>query len=291
MKNYYITFPNFKPTIYTIGSWSLSWYGLMYFLGFLFALYLSKKYSDNKKYKWNKTISNNLIYTSFFGLYIGGRIGYIVFYNPRYYFNNLLNVFKIWEGGMSFHGGLIGIIIVIFYFSKISKKNFFNISDFVTLLVPCGLGMGRIGNFINSELCGRVSSNIFFSILFPSSQTEDLKLVINKPELKILINEFGVLPRYPSQIYESFLEGLVLFIILNIFSNILKKPGDMSAIFLIFYGIFRIIVECLRQPDPQIGLFNNMISMGQILSIPMIIIGIIIIVYNHIKYINFYGKI
>src|SRR5580765_5001016 len=129
MNNYYISFPNLKPMILTIGPVSLSWYGMTYLLSFLFALHFSKKYNKNITNQWNDTTVENLIYTAFFSLYIGGRIGYIIFYNPYYYFNNIINIFKIWEGGMSFHGGLIGVIIIIFYYSKKTKKNFLHISD------------------------------------------------------------------------------------------------------------------------------------------------------------------
>ncbi|HMI77104.1 MAG TPA: prolipoprotein diacylglyceryl transferase [Buchnera sp. (in: enterobacteria)] len=287
MNNYYFVFPNLKPIIFTIGPFSLSWYGMTYFLSFLFALYLGKKYANNTNNQWNNKIVENLIYSAFFGLYIGGRIGYIIFYNANYYFNSISNIFKIWEGGMSFHGGLIGIIIIIFYFSKKIKKHFLEISDFLTLLIPFGLGIGRIGNFINGELWGRVSSNIFFSILFPESQAKDLKLVTINPELQCLLNKLGVLPRHPSQIYESFLEGVILFIILYLISKILKKPGDLSATFLIVYGLLRFIIEFFREPDPQIGLFQHIISMGQILSTPMIIIGMSIIIYNRINFYKF----
>lgn len=170
------------------------------------------------------------------------------------------------------------------FFSKKTTKSFLQITDFIAPLVPFGLGAGRIGNFINGELWGRISTNMPLSMLFPGSKEMDLILSDSNPELQILIQKFGVLPRHPSQIYEFFLEGVILFIILHLFSKIKTKEGTISAIFLISYGILRIIAEFFRQPDPQIGLLFGIITMGQMLSCPMIIIGIAIIVKNYVKF-------
>ncbi|CAL4324094.1 Phosphatidylglycerol--prolipoprotein diacylglyceryl transferase [Buchnera aphidicola (Pemphigus immunis)] len=284
MNHIYIPFPNLNPIVFSIGKISLHWYGIMYLLGLFFALYIGKK-KIKKNNKWTQEEIENLIYNCFFALLIGGKLGYIIFYNPSYYLNNINNIFKIWEGGMSFHGGFIGVIIAIFFFSKKTKKPFLQITDFIAPLVPFGLGAGRIGNFINGELWGRISTNMPLSMLFPGSKAIDLMLSDSNKELQILIQKFGLLPRHPSQIYEFFLEGVILFIILHWFSKIKTKEGTISAIFLISYGILRIIAEFFRQPDPQIGLLFGIITMGQILSCPMIIIGIAIIIKSYIKYI------
>lgn len=272
----YINFPNFNPVIFSIGSISAYWYGLMYLTSFMFAVWYGKKNNIKNKMTWDEKKIETLLYAIFLGSCIGGRIGYIIFYNFLYFSQNISYIFYIWKGGMSFHGGLIGAIITIFYFSLKNKKKMLEISDFITPLVPFGLGAGRLGNFINSELWGRVAPDFSYAMLFPNSKYQDLKFIINHPKLKPLMDQYGVLPRHPSQLYEFFLEGIVLFFIIYIFTKKSRPIGSTSGLFLIAYGIFRIIAEFFREPDPQIGLFKNIVTMGQILSIPMIIIGFII---------------
>lgn len=220
---------------------------------------------------------DKLLYVIFICACIGGRIGYIIFYNFSYFSQNILCSMHIWEGGMSFHGGLIGATLAIYYFSLKKNIQILKISDFIVKLVPFGLGAGRLGNFINGELYGRVAPNFSYSFLFPSTYSEDLKIARNNIQLQCIFNKYGALPRHPSQLYEFFLEGIILFIIIYFFSKKKGKIGSISAVFLISYGILRIISEFFREPDPQIGLFKNIITMGQILSIPMILIGCIII--------------
>ncbi|ANF17153.1 prolipoprotein diacylglyceryl transferase [Buchnera aphidicola (Schlechtendalia chinensis)] len=271
----YILFPNFNPVIFSIFNISMSWYGFMYFLGFLFVLYRGKVFLSKIGLLYEEVES--IIYFGFLGLFVGGRIGYIILYNPWFFLNNVSHIFKVWEGGMSFHGGLLGVILVIFYFSKKFNKNFFLISDLLVPLVPIGLGAGRLGNFINGELWGRVAPNFQFSFLYPTSKEIDLEMSKYDFQLKMLMSKFGALPRHPSQIYEFFLEGVVLFIALHYFSKKIKTVGVVSSIFLILYGILRIIAELFREPDYQLGFFFKFFTMGQILSIPMIIVGFIII--------------
>ncbi|XBC43582.1 MAG: prolipoprotein diacylglyceryl transferase [Buchnera aphidicola (Meitanaphis flavogallis)] len=277
MHDSYILFPNFNPIIISIFNVSIRWYGMMYLLGFVFILYQGKK--SIKKIGLKKIEIEDILYFSFFGVMVGGRLGYILFYNPLFFFNNPIHVFKVWEGGMSFHGGLLGVIVVILYFSRKLNINFFLISDLIVPLVPVALGVGRIGNFINGELWGRIAPGFSFSILFPMSREIDLELAKNDLQLQFLIKKFGMLPRHPSQIYEFFLEGIILFFVLHYCSKKVKTVGIISSMFLIFYGIFRFIVELFREPDYQIGLFKNFLTMGQILSIPMIIFGILIIFF------------
>lgn len=233
--------------------------------------------------KINKEKIEQLLYFVFISACIGGRLGYIIFYNFSYFSKNILCALHIWEGGMSFHGGLVGAVIAIYYFSLKNNIKILKISDFIVPLVPFGLGAGRLGNFINGELYGRIAPNFSYSMLFPTSYSEDLKIVSKNPQLKSILDEYGVLPRHPSQIYEFFLEGVFLFFIIYFFTRKKRKTGYVSAFFLIGYGILRIIGEFFREPDPQIGLFKNVITMGQILSIPMIIIGCIIIGISNYK--------
>ncbi|WP_425619586.1 prolipoprotein diacylglyceryl transferase [Buchnera aphidicola] len=272
----YIFSPKFNPIIFSIGPISAHWYGFMYVISFIFATWYTKYNKKNKIKLCDKKIEI-LLYFVFIGSFIGGRIGYIIFYNFAYFYKNILHIFYIWEGGMSFHGGLIGAIISILYFSLKYKKNIFEISDFISPLIPFGLGAGRLGNFINGELWGRVSPNFSYAMIFPNSKYQDIKIAENNANLKLLLDKYGSLPRHPSQLYEFFLEGIVLFLIMNFISKKKTNKGFVSGIFLIFYGIFRIFSEFFREPDPQIGLLYNIITMGQILSLPMIIFGFIII--------------
>ncbi|XBC42165.1 MAG: prolipoprotein diacylglyceryl transferase [Buchnera aphidicola (Meitanaphis elongallis)] len=276
MNNTYISFPNFDPVIFSISNVPIYWYGIMYLLGFIFVLHRGKVCIKQIGLKTEEI--EDMLYFIFLSLLIGGRVGYIFFYYPSFFFNNYLHIFKIWEGGMSFHGGLLGVIIAIFYFSKKLKKNFFLISDLIVPLVPVGLGAGRIGNFINGELWGRVAPNFPFSVLFPTSKMIDLEISKNNLQLQLLMSKFGVLPRHPSQVYEFLLEGIALFFLLRFFSKKVKISGIVSSVFLIFYGLFRIIVEFFREPDYQIGLFKNFLTMGQILSIPMTIGGCLMMI-------------
>ncbi|WP_158379454.1 prolipoprotein diacylglyceryl transferase [Candidatus Williamhamiltonella defendens] len=277
----YFTFPKFDPIIFSIYSIALHWYGLMYVLGFIFALWLATKRANKPHSHWNRIEVENLLYACFMGVFIGGRLGYVLFYNFSAFWDNPLYLFKVWEGGMSFHGGLIGVICVMLCFARRTHRNFFQVADFVAPLIPFGLSAGRLGNFINGELWGRVAINTSWAVLFPGSRGEDISLAAGDPTLQNLLNQYGVLPRHPSQIYEMFLEGLVLFMILNLFIRRSRPIGSVSALFLIGYGIFRVIVEFFRQPDQQLGLFDGVITMGQILSIPMILFGFIILIWAY----------
>lgn len=195
-------------------------------------------------------------------LFLGGRIGYVLFYQFPVFIHDPTYLFKVWDGGMSFHGGLIGAILSMLWTARSQKRNFWATADFIAPLIPFGLGVGRIGNFINDELWGRVT-DVPWAVLFPSG---------------------GYLPRHPSQLYEAFLEGVVLFCILNWYIRKPRPLASVSGLFLFFYGIFRFFVEFFREPDPQLGLFfGHEISMGQILSTPMIIIGALIVYVSYKK--------
>ncbi|MBG3081563.1 prolipoprotein diacylglyceryl transferase [Proteus mirabilis] len=277
----YLKFPEIDPVMFSIGPVSLHWYGMMYLVGFVFALWLANRRAAKPNSGWNKNEVETLLYVGFVGVFIGGRLGYVLFYNLPVFLNDPLYLFKVWDGGMSFHGGLIGVICAMIWFAKRTKRRFFQVADFVAPLIPFGLGLGRIGNFINGELWGRVTLDTPWAFLFPNSRSEDLQLVAQDPSTLLpIIQEYGVLPRHPSQLYEMLLEGVVLFIILNIFVRKNRPVGSVSGLFLIGYGAFRIIVEFFRQPDAQLGLFSG-VSMGQLLSIPMILLGIIFMVWAY----------
>ncbi len=280
MSTSYLAFPNIDPVIFSIGPVSLHWYGLMYLVGFVFALWLANRRAAKPNSGWHKNEVENLLYAGFAGVFVGGRLGYVLFYNLPMFLDNPLYLFKVWDGGMSFHGGLVGVICAMWWFSRRTKRHFLQVADFVAPLVPFGLGMGRIGNFINGELWGRVTLDTPWAMIFPGSRSEDIALATSDPSLWPILEKFGVLPRHPSQLYEMVLEGIVLFIILNIFIRKSRPTGSVSGLFLIGYGAFRIIVEFFRQPDAQLGLFDG-ISMGQILSVPMILAGIALIVWAY----------
>lgn len=281
MSNSYLAFPKFDPIIFSIGPVSLHWYGLMYLVGFVFAMWLAVRRANKPSSGWTKDEVENLLYAGFLGVFVGGRVGYVLFYNLPLFLDNPLYLFKVWDGGMSFHGGLMGVILVMLWYARRTRRTFFQVSDFIAPLIPFGLGAGRLGNFINGELWGRVTTDTPWAMLFPSSRSEDMAIVTVDPKLLPLLNEYGVLPRHPSQLYELLLEGVVLFIILNLFIRKPRPMGAVSGLFLIGYGAFRIIVEAFRQPDAQLGLFDGVISMGQILSVPMVVAGIIMMTWAY----------
>ena len=244
---------NLDPIAISFIIFDIRWYSLSYIFGILLG-WLHLKLFIIKDNSLNRNFSELISYL-IFGIIIGGRLGYVFFYNFNYYWSNPLEIFFIWQGGMSFHGGLIGVIIFCYLFSKKKHLNIFIFLDLVSLAAPIGIFLGRISNFINSELYGRVTE-LPWSVKF----------------IKVDNNY-----RHPSQIYEAIFEGLILFIILNYFSkNLIKKPGLISALFLIFYSIFRFIIEFTREPDLQIGLLILNLSMGQIISIFSIIFGAIL---------------
>ena len=256
-------FPNINPIALDFGIVKISWYALSYIIGILSSWYLILKIIKLKKVQISNKIISDLISNCMVGIILGGRLGYVIFYNPEFYFNNLIEIFKIWNGGMSFHGGFIGVILAIIYSSKTSKIPIIMFSDLISIVAPIGIFFGRVANFINGELFGRVT-NHYFGMIFPNG---------------------GKLPRHPSQLYEAFFEGIVLFIIMIILINkqkLFEKKGFLTASFVSLYGIFRFFIEYLREPDGHIGLIYFDFSMGQILSLPMIISGLyfMIIFYN-----------
>ena len=255
---------NLDPVLIDFGLIAIRWYSLAYIFGIILGWWLGKiiiiKISKKTNLKFNLEEFDDLISYLIISIIIGGRLGYIIFYNPTYYISNPLDIIKIWEGGMSFHGALIGIIIGTHLFSL--KKNIptFFLLDVIACVSPIGIFLGRIANFVNGELVGKIT-NVTWSVVFPAIDN---------------------LSRHPSQLYEAILEGLVLFILLNSFIFYQKyKIGTCSYLFLIFYGVFRVISEIFREPDPQLGYFFNFLSMGTILSLFMIVFGLII--FNNLR--------
>jgi phosphatidylglycerol:prolipoprotein diacylglycerol transferase len=276
----FLDFPQFDPVIFSFNDViSLRWYGLMYLVGFLFALWLGTRRAGKPNSGWSKDEVENLLYAGFLGVFLGGRLGYVFFYNFPLFLADPLYLFKVWDGGMSFHGGLIGVLATMFIFAYRTKRHFFQVADFIAPLIPFGLGAGRLGNFINGELWGRVT-DVSWGMRFPTAKAVDLSYANLHPEWAQYL-ENNMLPRHPSQIYQMLLEGVALFIILNVYARKPRPMGAISGLFLIGYGTFRFITEFFREPDAQLGLFANVISMGQILSLPMIIAGIIIMVWAH----------
>ncbi len=277
MITHFLNFPNFDPVIFSIGPVALHWYGLMYLLGFLFAWWLATKRANKPNSGWSKEEVENLIYLCFIGVFIGGRVGYVIFYNFPLFLADPLYLFRVWQGGMSFHGGLLGVITMMFIFAWRNHRRFLQVSDFVAPLIPFGLGLGRLGNFINGELWGRVT-NISWGMRFPTAINADQRYIVEHPMWAPLM-EHGMLPRHPSQLYQLFFEGILLFILLNVYQRKPHRLGSITALFLIGYGSFRFITEYFREPDAQIGLLAGVISMGQLLSLPMIIIGLIMMLW------------
>ena len=248
---------NFDPVAIEIFSLEIRWYSLSYIGGILIGWVLAKNFFINNKILKDQ-FDDYLTYL-IIGLILGGRIGYVLFYNLEYYSKNIFDIFKIWEGGMSFHGGLIGIIFGSYLFAKKSKTNIFKFLDVISLVAPIGIFLGRLANFINSELYGHETS-MPWAVQF----------------IKI-----DNLYRHPSQIYEAILEGIILFIILLYFwnKNFLNQTGKLSALFLIFYSLFRFFVEFFRVPDEQLGYLIFDLTLGQIISLAFFIFGIFLIIF------------
>ena len=250
---------NFDPVAIQIFSVEIRWYSLAYIIGILLGWALGKKIfilNTNLKEKFDDYITYVIL-----GIIVGGRLGYVFFYNFNYYSNNLLDILKVWQGGMSFHGGLLGVIIASILFSKKNNQNSFEYLDVVSIVAPIGIFFGRIANFINSELYG-VETKIFWAVKF------------------IKIDD---LYRHPSQLYEAFFEGLILYFILIYFRNkgFIKIPGFISGLFLFFYSIFRFLIEFFREPDEQIGYLILNLTMGQIMSIIFFLIGTYLIMTKY----------
>ena len=248
-----LNYPLIDPVALRLGPIQIHWYGIMYLLGFSAAWWLGKHRATRPDIQLTTEQVSDIIFWGALGVVFGGRIGYILFYDLPGYLAHPITMLQIWRGGMSFHGGLLGVLVAMWIYQyRFLGRGFFYLTDFLAPLVPIGLGLGRIGNFINGELFGK-PTDLSWGVIFPHG---------------------GPIPRHPSQLYEFFLEGVVLFLILWFYSRKPRPRMAVSGLFLGVYGGFRFIVEFLRQPDPQIGyLFGDWLTMGQVLSLPMILFG------------------
>ena len=253
------THPTFDPIAIHLGSFGIHWYGLMYLTGFLAFIALGRwRISHQNWQSWTPQMLDDALFFGALGVIIGGRLGYVVFYQHEYYLQHPLQALALWQGGMSFHGGFLGVLVAMIFFSRKYQQRWLSIMDFVAPLVPLGLGAGRLGNFINGELWGR-ETHASWGMIFPQVDS---------------------LPRHPSQLYEFGLEGIVLFALLWWFSSKPRPVGAISALFLIGYGSFRFLVEFTREPDSYLGILSLGMSMGQWLSLPMVLAGIAMLLWS-----------
>ncbi len=248
-----LTYPEIDPIAFQLGPLKVHWYGIMYLIGFSLAWILGSKRAKRPNTVITPAQVSDLVFYGALGVVLGGRLGYILFYNLPTYINTPLTIFKVWQGGMSFHGGLIGVLVAMWLYAHKINRRFFEVTDFIAPLIPLGLATGRIGNFINGELWGR-PTDLPWGMIFPQA------------------GDF--LARHPSQLYQAALEGVILFILLWLFSKRPRPIMAVSGLFLIGYGIFRFLVEFARTPDAHLGFIAfDWMTMGQILTLPMLIIG------------------
>lgn len=276
-----IVHPQIDPVALDLGFIQLHWYGLMYLLAFATAYGLALLRTKSRD-DFTAEMVSDLVFFGSVGVILGGRIGYVILYNFSEFIANPTYLFRVWEGGMSFHGGFVGVLIAMWFFAKKYQKSAFTVLDFIAPCVPTGLLFGRIGNFINGELWGRVSdSNISHLMYFPQAAHADLALINSDSSLQALAQNIGgylLLPRHPSQLYQAFTEGVLLFILLWWFSSKPRPRYAVSALFLLGYGCSRFTTEFFRQPDVGYELIFGWMSKGQLYSLPMIVFGVILMV-------------
>ena len=257
-----LPYPNIDPVALDLGFLQIHWYGLMYLVGIGGAWILASRRLHAFDPTWSKEKLSDLVFWVAMGVIVGGRLGYVLFYDLPAYIANPLLILEVWKGGMSFHGGLIGVMLATLWFARRNGKSFFELMDFIAPLVPIGLGAGRIGNFINSELWGKVT-DVPWAMVFPNG---------------------GPDPRHPSQLYQFALEGVALFLILWAYSRKPRPTMAVSGLFAVCYGIFRFIVEFVRVPDAQLGyLAGGWLTMGQVLCLPMILGGLGLMIWAYLR--------
>jgi phosphatidylglycerol:prolipoprotein diacylglycerol transferase len=255
-----LVYPDISPVAISLGPFEVHWYGLMYLIGFLGFWWLGRLRTRRPGTRWQAVEIGDVLFYGALGVVLGGRIGYTLVYNVPGFIADPLVLFRIWQGGMSFHGGLVGVLIAMWLYGRRTGRTFFQVTDFIAPMVPVGLGAGRMGNFINGELWGR-PTDLPWGMVFPFVDAQ---------------------PRHPSMLYEALLEGVVLFVILWVYSNRPRPTMAVSGLFLLCYGVFRFLVEFVRQPDAQIGyLAFGWLTMGHVLSLPMIILGAAFLIHAY----------
>jgi len=244
--------PEFDPIAFHAGPIAVRWYGLMYLVGFVLFVLLGKHRARRSLLTgWHSRDVDDMLLYGVFGVILGGRLGYVLFYKPLYYLAHPLEILSVWQGGMSFHGGFLGVLVALWFFARSRRKRWLDVTDFVAPLVPLGLAAGRLGNFINGELWGRVT-DLPWAMVFPPA---------------------GPVPRHPSQLYQFGLEGLALFVLLWVYTRRRRPLGAASGLFLVGYGLARFVAEYAREPDSFLGYLALGLTMGQWLSLPMIAAG------------------
>ncbi len=252
-----IAYPAIDPVAIQLGPLKVHWYGIMYLVGFAGCWLLGQYRAKRSGGLWTADQVGDLIFYGAVGAVIGGRLGYVLFYNFDYFLRDPVWLFRVWEGGMAFHGGLLGVLLAMYIYGRTLNKTFFQVTDFIAPMVPIGLGAGRLGNFIGGELWGR-ASDVPWAMIFPNDPLQ--------------------LARHPSQLYQLAIEGLILFLLLWMFSSKARPRMTVSGLFLVIYGIGRFVVEFVREPDSQLGFIAfDWLTMGQLLSTPMIILGLFMI--------------
>ena len=270
--------PAFNPVMLKLGPLAIRWYAVSYLVGFALFMWLGRRRIRQGNSVFTTQTLDDFLTWGIIGVIVGGRLGYVLFYQHAYYFANPLEIIKVWQGGMSFHGGFLGVVTATLLFARKHKINPVKLADSIAPLTPLGFAAVRLGgNFVNGELWGRVTRpDAFWAMGFPHAHSEDLKLAAEQPQLwGAIFQQYGMLPRHPSQLYQLALEGICLFVIVWIFSKKPRPAGQTAALFLGGYGLFRFIAEFARQPDDYLGLLTLGLSMGQWLSVPMIVLGVI----------------
>lgn len=255
--------PQINPVALQVGPLAVHWYGLTYLAAFGLFMALGLRRLHHQPFArlaaqgiWQKRDVEDILFLGVMGVVLGGRIGYCIFYKPLYYLANPLEIFAVWQGGMSFHGGLLGVVVAMVWFARSRQRPFLQVMDFVAPCVPTGLAAGRVGNFINGELWGRLADpSLPWAMVFRGA---------------------GELPRHPSQAYQFLLEGMLLFVLIWLYARTERKPGQVAAAFVFGYGVFRFIAEYFREPDAHLGLLALGMSMGQWLCVPMVVVGALV---------------
>lgn len=256
-----LIYPHIDPVALRVGPLAIHWYGLMYLVAFGLFVVLARQRLKHVPYNaplegqvWTRQDVEDILFLGVLGAVLGGRLGYVLFYKPAYYLSHPLEIFAVWQGGMAFHGGFLGVLLAMVWFAYSRKRRWLRVMDFIAPCAPTGLAAGRLGNFINGELWGRISDpQLPWGMVFPGA---------------------GAAPRHPSQLYQLMLEGLLLFVLLWLFARKPRRLGEVSAAFLVGYGSLRFAAEFFREPDDFLGLLSWGLSMGQWLSLPMVMVGL-----------------